>query len=449
MAHLEPAPASLVDDRANEGIFRVRREAFADPKVFDLEVERIFETTWNYVGHEGQIPSPNDFLTTSLGRQPVLVMRDRAGSVAAFFNSCSHRGTLLCPLKSGNKRVHVCPYHGWTYDSSGGSLGVPQQKEGRYPQSFAQENRGLTPVSRFGSYRGFMFAALHEAAPPLEEYLGDSRRFIDMVVDQAEGELEFIPGTVTYTFDGNWKTQLENGIDMYHFKSTHLSYIELMAGRLHRANGAGSGGPPSGQHGTFDLGHGHAVMWSHRDGIEDIRSFDHDSVRWDHYAEKVGKTRARWMLYNRNLHIFPNVQIIDIQSHVQTIDTPSLQVRVVRPLASDRTEIVSYCLGSKGESADARRQRLRQYEDFFNASGMATSDDNVMFEIAQQGFNALNARPPLGYLRGLNKTDDVTASHAADLAISASGATGPFALGDETGFHGIYHEWSCLMARQS
>jgi phenylpropionate dioxygenase-like ring-hydroxylating dioxygenase large terminal subunit len=442
--------AHLVDDRRSDGIFRVHRDAFSDREIFQLEIERIFERTWNYIGHENQIAAPNDYLTASVGRQPLLIMRDREGKVAAFFNSCSHRGTLLCPVRSGNKRVHVCPYHGWTYDSSGRSRGVPQEREGRYPESFAQEDRGLTPVPRFGSYRGFLFAALSEDVPGLEDYLGDARYFLDMIVDQANGELEFIPGVATYTFYGNWKTQLENGVDMYHFKSTHFSYIELMAKRLKAAGGAApQHGSPLGEHGTFSFPHGHAVMWSHRSGIEDIRSFDHDSMRLDHFAEKVGRVRARWMLYNRNLHIFPNVQIIDIQSHVQTVDTPSLQVRVLRPLGPDQTEVVSYCLASKGESAEARRQRLRQFEDFFNASGLATSDDNVMFENAQEGFNARSARPSLGYLRGLNRSGDATPSYAAELGVTAFGTSGPFSLGDETGFHGIYQEWRRLMIGQS
>jgi phenylpropionate dioxygenase-like ring-hydroxylating dioxygenase large terminal subunit len=445
MAISAEALERLIDDRVGEQIFRVHRDIFTDPAIFDLEIERIFEQTWNYVGHESQMSAPNDFLTTFVGRQPVLLMRGIKGDVAAFLNSCRHRGTLLCPIKSGNKRAHSCPYHGWTYDSSGRCVGIPQQREGRYPEAFAQEDHNLIPVARFGSYRGFLFAALSSDVPPLEEYLGEARYFLDMIVDQSRDGLEFVPGAVAYTYDGNWKTQIENGIDMYHFQSTHLSYIELMAERLKQA-GAARSGPPRGEHGTFGFPYGHGVMWSHRDGIEGIRSFDEDSSRLERYAERAGPQRAKWMLYNRNLHLFPNVQIIDIQSHVQTIDTPSLQVRVLRPLAPDRTEMTSYCLAIKGESAEARRQRLRQYEDFFNASGLATPDDNVMFENAQQGFSARAAGTTMGYLRGLGAYgDNAAANRSGELGIQTHGAAGPFSFGDETGFHGIYREWRRLM----
>ena len=58
-----------------------------------------------------------------------------------------------------------------------------------------------------------------------------------------------------------------------------------------------------------------------------------------------------------------------------------------RPLAVDRTEVTIYCIAPKGESAEARAHRIRQYEDFFNASGMATPDDLEEFRACQEGFN--------------------------------------------------------------
>ena len=42
---------------------------------------------------------------------------------------------------------------------------------------------------------------------------------------------------------------------------------------------------------------------------------------------RVGRRRAKWMLINRNLNIFPNMQIID---------NLSLQLRLIRPLGRAR-----------------------------------------------------------------------------------------------------------------
>ena len=63
----------LLDDRTGEGWFSVHRDAFRDPAVFELEMKHIFEATWNFVGLESQVPNPNDFITTVIGRSPVVV----------------------------------------------------------------------------------------------------------------------------------------------------------------------------------------------------------------------------------------------------------------------------------------------------------------------------------------------------------------------------------------
>lgn len=36
----------LIDDRRAEGIFRVHRSAFLDPGIFELEMSKVFESTW-------------------------------------------------------------------------------------------------------------------------------------------------------------------------------------------------------------------------------------------------------------------------------------------------------------------------------------------------------------------------------------------------------------------
>ena len=64
------------------------------------------------------------------------------------------------------------------------------------------------------------------------------------------------------------------------------------------------------------------------------------------------------------------------------------QIRHFRPIAVDKTEVTIYCIAPKGESAEARNARIRQYEDFFNASGMATPDDLEEFRSCQKTYLA-------------------------------------------------------------
>lgn len=60
---------------------RVHRRIYADPDIFDLELERIFGSAWIYVGHESQIKTPGDFLATRIGRKPLLLVRDAEGRI--------------------------------------------------------------------------------------------------------------------------------------------------------------------------------------------------------------------------------------------------------------------------------------------------------------------------------------------------------------------------------
>src|SRR2546428_293834 len=79
-------------DRPEEGMFTIDRALFVDPELFELEMKYIFEGTWVYLAHESQLPRPHDFYTTSIGRQPVVLMRNQAGEIGCFVNTCPHRG---------------------------------------------------------------------------------------------------------------------------------------------------------------------------------------------------------------------------------------------------------------------------------------------------------------------------------------------------------------------
>ena len=89
------ALARFVDDRPEDRVFELDRRIFTDPKVFDAELRYIFEATWNFIGLESQIARPNDFITTHIGRHPILVMRGADGKVGAFLNTCRHRGAPI------------------------------------------------------------------------------------------------------------------------------------------------------------------------------------------------------------------------------------------------------------------------------------------------------------------------------------------------------------------
>ena len=422
---------TLIDDRPESGIFRLHADAMRREDIFALEMQHIFEGGWVFVGFECQAPNNHDFFTTRIGRQPVVVMRDEAGRLNCFVNSCRHRGSLICHVGAGNRKVHICPYHGWTYDSAGRNVAITAEAQGAYPPAFGREEHGLRRVAQFGNYRGFLFASLSADVPTLDDYLGDAKTFIDLVVDQSPEGIELVPGVVTYVYRGNWKMQIENSADNYHFVPTHISFLQVLD-RRRVAEGQVSSVQRYQQRpisGSFCFENGHNVLWAANPDREQRPLWlDHDSVE-----RRVGAIRSRWMYYMRNALFFPNMQLLENQS---------LQVRVNRPLSASETEIATYCIAPKGESRAARALRIRQYEEFYNPSGLATPDDTTIFEDCQSGAATKAVDWHLGYMRGLGLVRAGGSAAASELGITPlQSLTSDAPVGDETVFHGPLREW--------
>jgi len=371
---------TAVEDDAATGLFRCKRNIFTDPELFELEMKYIFEGNWIYLAHESQVPNVNDYFTTFMGRQPIFIARNKQGQLNAFINACSHRGAMLCRHKKGNKAAYTCPFHGWTFNNSGKLLKVKDAEGAGYPESFNKDgSHDLTKVARFEAYRGFLFGSLNPDVKPLAEHLGEAAKIIDMIVDQSPQGLEVVRGASSYVFDGNWKLQTENGADGYHVSAVHWNYAATTSRRKQaeqvdnvRAMSAGGWAKQGG--GFYSFEHGHLLLWTNWSNPEDRPNWD----RREALAQEFGQPTSDWMVQrSRNLCLYPNVYLMDQFSS---------QIRTYRPLAVDKTEVTIYCIAPKGEPDEARTRRIRQYEDFFNASGMATPDDLEEFRACQIGY---------------------------------------------------------------
>ncbi|MEN9925295.1 MAG: hypothetical protein RL268_1421 [Pseudomonadota bacterium] len=195
--------ATAVVEDPESGQFRCRRDVFTDPDLFELEMKHIFGKNWVYLAHESQFANKNDYFTAWIGRTSVILSRGKDGEINCVVNACAHRGAKLCRRKRGNQPLFVCPFHGWSFKTD--------NHEGSHD---------LTRV-RVESYRGFVFGSLNPDVKPLAEHLGETRVIIDQIVDQAPEGLEVLTGNSSYTFNGNWKMQMENGCDGYHVSSVH------------------------------------------------------------------------------------------------------------------------------------------------------------------------------------------------------------------------------------
>ena len=119
---------ALADRQAGHSL---PRALYTDPAIHEFDLQAIYSRHWIQAGLESQIPRPGDYLTMTVGKSPIVILRDTAGAISAFFNTCRHRGAQICSEPRGHAHRLVCPYHRWTYDLNGQLL-----KAARMPTDF-------------------------------------------------------------------------------------------------------------------------------------------------------------------------------------------------------------------------------------------------------------------------------------------------------------------------
>jgi phenylpropionate dioxygenase-like ring-hydroxylating dioxygenase large terminal subunit len=371
---------------------RVHRSVYADPAIFDLEMERVFGRAWLVLGHESQLRAAGDYFTTRMGREPVIVVRQDDGTVGALINRCAHRGSMVCADARGHTERFVCPYHGWSYDRAGVLRAVPVP--GGYGEGVLAGQR-LRAVPRVALYRGFIFASLAASGPSLEDFLGPAHSSFDDLVDRAPGgELEVAGGVFKHAYQGNWKLVLENHLDGMHPAHVHASSIAVARGapepggpgaenyfditvRQMRQNGAPESVWES--TGLWTTPRGHGWMGDYHDDSRLLAGsgnpvFDEYRKR---LAARAGDAEAARVLgvTRWNTIIYPNCSFM----------SQFRQLRIVHPVAVDRTVVHTYSFRMK----DAPPQMFRDTIAFSNVvNGTASfvlTDDLEVYERVQRG----------------------------------------------------------------
>src|SRR3954463_2369782 len=165
---------------------RVHRSVYTDPAIFDLEMDNIFERIWVYCGHESQVKQPGDYWAVTIGRQPMVMVRQKDGTLAVLYNRCPHRGVQVIGNQSGNTgSAFVCSYHAWSFHLDGSVRAIPLAK-GYENTRMNRDNPDakMKPAARVDSYRGFVFASLSAEGPSLQEFLGDAKVAFDDMCDR-------------------------------------------------------------------------------------------------------------------------------------------------------------------------------------------------------------------------------------------------------------------------
>ena len=199
----------------------IDRAIYSDPRIYRLELQRIFARAWNFMCHETQIPDAGDYFISSIGEDQVIVVRGEDGAVRVLLNTCRHRGNALCRAELGNTKTFVCSYHGWTYGLDGKLIGIPGKAD-FYRDDADQAAWGLVPAAKVDHYKGFYFATLDPLAPSLFDYLGNVGRtgFESMLT---QGDVVALDGVQKNVIECNWKIAVDNLFDWYHVKVSHSS----------------------------------------------------------------------------------------------------------------------------------------------------------------------------------------------------------------------------------
>jgi phenylpropionate dioxygenase-like ring-hydroxylating dioxygenase large terminal subunit len=392
---------------------RVHRNIYVEPEIFALEIERIFENGWVFLGHESEIAEPGDYKTVRFGRQPAIMTRDEDGGIHVVMNRCMHRAATICQQERGNANFFRCWYHGWTYNTRGELIGVPYP--GGYGKHFDKSKFALIKAAKVASYRGLVFASLAPEVEELPDYLGRAKYYIDLFIDLSpEGALDARSGAHKYGYDGNWKFQMENGVDGYHANFTHQAFFEIQGKRLGRSVMKLFNENSSME--SKDLGHGHSILDTapKRTSARLVTNILRGNVSkeiGDAYVESLvvryGETRAAEILAasNVNLAIFPNLLIIGVQ------------LRNVIPVSVNRTEVFLTPTTLRGVPEEINVSRLRAHESFYGPAGGGAPDDVEMFNRCTAGL-AVKGAEWLELSRGLNREtvspDGVIAAHLTD-----------------------------------
>ena len=369
---------------------RVHGSLYTDPTLFDRELERIWYRTWVYVGHECEVPPPNDFVVKALGTQPVIMSRDRSGHIHLLLNRCTHRANLVCNTPRGKAGTFRCAYHGWTFSNDGRLLGYPFQSG--YGGAAAKEDLALGRVPRIASIHGFVFGSFAADGPTLTEHLGAATEVFDRLARLSPGgEVQVTAGWLQHTVRANWKMLVENETDGYHPPFVHESIFGAADSGIGDLYGDKSVAL------SRDLGSGHTecdLRPEFRRLNQPLGWFGTTPDRLPAYVASMREAygaAAEEILVDGSPHvmIFPNLFIAEIQ------------LFVIQPRAVDQTIQHVTALQFK-DAPELNRRMLHQTQGSVGPAGFLLADDTEIYERNQRG---VQVRSPEWLLvsRGLHR----------------------------------------------
>lgn len=393
----------------------VPSEIYSDEELHHKEQDTVFTRSWLFVGHESMVPNTGDYITSYMGEDSVIVIRDRAGKIRVHLNKCTHRGNKVCLFDRGNASVFTCSYHGWSFDTEGKLRGVPELKES-YLDNLNKEEKGLVQA-KVETYGGLIFACWNHGVIPLEEYLGDMRWYLDnFFLFEEMGGLEVVPGKQRNTAPINWKLEAENFVgDHYHFKTTHASLVKISGdipvGPLHML--AKETATTS-----FEVTIGYRTGVPHSLGQllvgpqyyeEDLRQaavLGPEAVDWVRQRREYIEKRLKDLPYKpygfNRFHIFPNLSMVHATSALS-----GHAFLLWHPRGPVGTEVWEWCAVNKAAPEIVKKAAVQGIIGGQSVAGMVGPDDAENFSrIADNVQTPVARKQAFDYSLGLGYEGD-------------------------------------------
>lgn len=369
----------MVDQQVFDEVRRglIPAHIYNDSEIFDLERERVFSRAWLFVGHESEIPAAGDYVVRRVLQDSFIIVRDEAGEVRALFNMCLHRGMQVCRAEMGNASHFRCPYHGWSYRNDGRIVGLPFHQEAYGGEAgFARKGQTLLPAPNLAMYNGLIFISMDPAAPPLEEFLGDFRFYLDYYTNQSPAGIE-LRGPQRWRIKANWKIGAENFAgDMYHTPQTHTSVVEIGLFREPKAEKRKDG----------------AIYWAGSGGGTTYKlppgTLEERLAYVGYPAEMIERMTQRWSPEQLDVigengfmisaaSLFPNLSFVHNWPRVGESDDvlPFISIRQWQPISENETEVLSWFAVAADAPEEFKKLSYKAYLMCFGSTGMFEQDD--------------------------------------------------------------------------
>src|SRR5688572_17293115 len=196
------------------GAHTMPRDRYTSPEIFALEKERIFARHWQCVGRASAFTKPGDYRVRTVADESLIIVRDRAGELHAFFNVCRHRGTRLCMESRGQLSETIqCPYHAWTYALDGRLIGAPHMQE---VPGFDKKEYPLHEAA-VAEWEGFVFVNIARDPQPFEQWFAPMlRRLARFSLPSLK-----VSHSARYEVKANWKLVFQNYSECLHCPTIH------------------------------------------------------------------------------------------------------------------------------------------------------------------------------------------------------------------------------------